>query len=1147
LSTCAACRADTPAGARFCPECGAPQARECASCGATLPAGARFCPECGTATSAPAAPARAAAAAGGASQLRLISVLFADLVGFTAMSEHRDPDEVRELMSDYYERARAIVERYGGTVAKFIGDAVMAVWGTPVAREDDAERAVRAGLDLTRAVAALGAEVGMPGLQLRVGVLTGSAAVEVGSEAEGMVLGDTVNTASRLQSIAAPGSVLVDDVTRRASEAAIAYAAAGTHQVKGREQAVDVFTALRVVANVGGTGRSAGLEAPFVGRDAALAAVVDAAARSRRDGRAELVLVTGEAGMGKSRLAWEFEKHADGISEEILWHRGRCLSYGTGVAYWALADMVRARAGILEEDAAGVARERLRTAVEAHIPDERERKLVEPRLAHLLGLEQRVAPDRADLFSGWRLFFERIAATHPVVMLFDDLQWADTGLLDFLDYLREWSADFPIFILGFSRTGIDREPTLRLGPLEEEPMRALLAGLVPGLPDELVAQILRRAEGVPLYAVETVRMLLDRGMLAQDGSTYVVTAAVGQLDVPETLHALLASRLDALTADERAVLQDAAVLGQSFTAAGVAAMAGQGFRETEALLDGLVAKQVLRREEDELSAERGQYSFLQLLLRTITYGRLSRRDRKRKHLAAARHLERAFRDQGAELAEVLAAHYLDAAAAEPDAPDVAEIRGLARTTLAEAARRAMSLASGREALRAFDQAIELTEDDAERAELLAGAGRAAWLELDAEAARARLDEAVRLYEGIGAAHEAARTRVVIADLLVQTDRLLEAMTLAEAAVAAMGERTDDRAIALALLARMYSQGAELVRGRVLELTDEALALAEPLQDWSTIADLLATRGAVFGFNARYEEARAVLVHARALAVRHGLQDAELRALNNLAWVELSLDRLDAAADLTAELIAVARARGDRAWEASAIAGSGTHHALLGRWDDAEASFAAVESGLEFATLDATLPLVEVRAARGELQGFPGLDARAEAALGTEDLQLREMARMIRAQIALAQGRAAEACDEMTELATTSAALAAGIAYRTAVEAAVALESPERMRTLRELVTGRPPGLSSPLMHAGADRLGGVLAAAAGDLALARAHFDAAESQLRDIGTPFLIARLLLERAELLGDTDGLAEAREVLAGLRAVPWIERLDRVAAAA
>src|SRR3954470_6199560 len=399
---CAACGAENRGGRRFCAQCGTPLESVCSTCGALNEPSDRFCGSCGAPLIAEPAEPKAAATQVTVSERRLVSVLFADLVGFTTLSEHRDPEDVRELLSQYFERCRSLIERLGGTVEKFIGDAVMAVWGTPVAREDDAERAVRAALALTQAVTVLGEEVGMPSLLVRAGVVTGSAAVDVGTESEGMVLGDTVNTASRLQSLAAPGDVLVDDVTRRASEAAIAYEDTGEHPVKGREGQIRAWRALRVVAGRGGAGRLVGLEAPFTGRERQLEDVIAAWESTAAEGRGRLVSVVGEAGMGKSRLLWEFSKYIDGLERVVLWHQGRSLSYGEGVAYWALAEMMRARIGVVEEEDQDRAREKLHAAVREHVPDERERRLVEPRLAHLLGLEDRVAPDRADLFSGWR-------------------------------------------------------------------------------------------------------------------------------------------------------------------------------------------------------------------------------------------------------------------------------------------------------------------------------------------------------------------------------------------------------------------------------------------------------------------------------------------------------------------------------------------------------------------------------------------------------------------------------------------------------------------------------------------------------------------------------------------------------------------------
>jgi class 3 adenylate cyclase len=551
--TCRGCGTENRPGRKFCVQCGGSLESACPTCGSAIEPGDRFCGECGGTIVAGGAPGRAASSAAlpHISERRLVSVLFADLVGFTTLSEHRDPEEVRDLLSRYFDRCRTLIERYGGTVEKFIGDAVMAVWGTPVAHEDDAERAVRAGLALTQAVTALGQEVGMPGLRVRAGVLTGRAAVELGDESEGMVLGDTVNTASRLQSIANPGTVMVDDVTRRASEAAIAFEDAGLHQVKGREQPVHAWTALRVVAGAGGARRGAGLEALFVERDRELEVVIESSEASAANARAGLVTVIGEAGFGKSRLLWEFFKYIAGIGPTRWWHQGRCLSYGEGVGYWAVAEMVRARAGILEEEDPASARAKLHAVVEKHVPDERERRLIEPRLAHLLGLEQRTATEAADLFSGWRLFFERMAQTNPVILAFEDLQWAD---------LLEWSAEFPIsgllefidyfFILALGRGEVeprraDWGTVVRLGPLRSTAMRTLLDSVVPGLPEELISRILERAEGVPLYAVETVRMLLDRGILTQDGQRYLVSGPIADLEVPETLQRL--SRRDSTT------------------------------------------------------------------------------------------------------------------------------------------------------------------------------------------------------------------------------------------------------------------------------------------------------------------------------------------------------------------------------------------------------------------------------------------------------------------------------------------------------------------------------------------------------------------------------------------------------------------------
>ncbi len=652
---------------------------------------------------------------------------------------------------------------------KFIGDAVMAVWGTPVAREDDAERAVRAALSLTQAVALLGEEVGMPELRVRAGVLTGNAAVEVGAEGEGMVLGDTVNTASRLQSIAAPGTVLVDDVTRRASEAAIAYEDAGEHQVKGREQPVRAWTALRVVAGAGGARRSAGLEAPFVGRERELA-------QRDRGLRGERRAAPGAAGHGRRRGGLGQVAAAVGVLQVhrrrravVRWHQGRCLSYGDGVAYWALAEMVRARAGITEEERPDSARAKLRDGDRAATCPTSASGGWSSRGWPTCSASSSAPPPTAPTCSAaggcsssgcpsrprW-CWCSRICSG-PTAACWSSSTTCSSGRPSARCSCSRWGA------LSCSTRGRrGARARSRWGRCPTRRCASCSRAWCPGLPEELAARVLARAEGVPLYAVETVRMLLDRGLLTQEGSRYRVTGDVGELDVPETLHALAAARLDGLTAGERAVLQDASVFGQSFTPAGVAALSERSTESVIRILDGLVAKQVLGFNDDRLSAERGQYHFLQALLRTTAYGTLARKDRKNRHLAAARHLQEAWGERAPELAEVLAAHFLDAAAADPDAADAPRIRAAACETLAEAGQRALSLALGAEAQRAFDRAAELAEDDLIRARLLDQAGRAALLNAEydlgarAAAAGGRAVRAAR--RSASAAREPGRDR-----------------------------------------------------------------------------------------------------------------------------------------------------------------------------------------------------------------------------------------------------------------------------------------------------------------------------------------------------------------------------------------------------
>ncbi len=656
-------------------------------------------------------------------------------MGFTTLAEGRDAEAVRDLLGRYFEVSREIARRYGGTVEKFIGDAVMAVWGTPVAHEDDAERAVRAGLDLVAAVAQLGADVGTPGLMARAGLLTGEAAVNLAAVDQGMVAGDLVNTASRLQSAAAPGMVLVGEATMRAAAGAVVFEAAGERDLRGKAAPVAAWRALRVVGQVRGRGRADVLEPPFVGRETEFRLLRELFHATGRERRARLVSLTGQAGIGKSRLGWEFNKYIDGLAEPVMWHEGRSPSYGEGVAFWALGEMVRKRAGLRESDDEATTRARIAEMLGEHVRDPAERLLVEPAVLALLGVVPAPPGGRDALFTAWRTLFERVAEDGTVAMVFEDLHWADDGLLDFLEHLLEWSRNHPIFVVTMARPELlDRRPTwgsgqrngtsLPLGPLSAAEIRAMLTGMVPGLPEAAIQTILGRADGIPLYAVETIRMLVADGRLVADpDGRFHPVGDLGSLDVPGSLRGLIAARLDALTPEHRALVADGAILGKTFAPAALAAVRGEDLATLEPRLRELDRLEILELETDPRSPERGQYGFVQSLIREVAYGTLSKRDRRTKHLAAARHFEGLGED---ELAGALATHYFAAWEAVPEGEEGAAVAAQARLALRAAADRAMALGSPVQALAHLAQASRLPGDDpAETAGLHELAGEAA--------------------------------------------------------------------------------------------------------------------------------------------------------------------------------------------------------------------------------------------------------------------------------------------------------------------------------------------------------------------------------------------------------------------------------------
>jgi len=1167
--TCPNCGTENHPGRKFCLSCGTPLSRVCPSCGAANEAEAAFCGECGSPLEAERPESQPAPAVTPppepAAERRLVSVLFADLVGFTARSAGRDPEETRELLSRYFDTCRRLIELYGGTVEKFIGDAVMAVWGTPVATEDDAERAVRAALDLVTAVSALGDETGDPDLRARAGVLTGEAAVTIGAEGQGMVAGDLVNTASRVQSAAEPGAVLVGEATRRATEQAIVYQDAGSFELKGKEGETPLWKALRVVSGRRGELKSEGLEAPFVGRDRELRQIKDLFHVCADEGRGQLVSVTGIAGIGKSRLAWEFYKYIDGLADTVYWHRGRCLAYGEGVTYWALADMVRMRCLIAEDDEPETARQKLQAVLEEHLLNADERRFVEPRLAQLLGLGEHETRERQDLFAAWRLFFERLAETYPTALVFEDMQWADSSLLDFVEHLLEWSRNSPLYVVTLARPELlERRPTwgaghrnfssIYLEPLSEQAMQELLGGLVPGLPTSLRDQILSRAEGVPLYAVETVRMLLDRGLLVQEGSAYQVVGEVEALEVPETLHALVAARLDGLSVEERKLLQDASVLGKTFAPDALADLTELDRDRLGELLSGLVRREVLGLQSDPRSPEQGQYGFLQDLLRHVAYETLPRRERRAKHLAAAEYLVQALAED--EVTEVVAAHLLDACRLDPQAPDAAQLRTRAYAAVRKAADRAASLGASAEAQRYFEQAAELTDDAVEQAAALARAGEMALAAAAVERAEWLFDRAIELFDGAGDTHAAARVSGWRALLDQGAGRLDDAIERMERAYAVISDDKPDADLAF-LLARLGS--AHFFAGRTeraFDWTERALDVAEALRlpdslcrGWKVKALVLTGR--------RPEEAQALMRLSFDTAIEHELHSNACVAAADSSDFALQRDRYGQSLGYLEQSLELARRIGDRISEWFALSEMSYTLTMLGRWDEALARLAEIpqeQLGIDTQLLSVVSGILELELHRGNLENARRLLARYDDIARGDDVQVHCVYDAAFAAVQIAEGNAGDA------LRAAEAALAARAALGSSaqgvklgllhgLEAATLLGDAAKIEELLEVIDALPVGLRPPFLDATAHRF---RARVAPDDS-AEELFSVAAEQLRDLELPFYLAVVQLEHAEWLSDQGRredaeplIAEVGETFERLHATPSLERAHAARAA-
>ena len=670
---CRQCGGDIEPGARFCPACGNPvTAGSCASCGAALAPEARFCASCG-------APVEAAidesTRADTARERKIATLLFADLVGFTALNETHDPEVIESVVGRAFERLSAEVARYEGLVEKFAGDAILAVFGVPAVHEDDPERAVRAALEMQMAMAELRNQLdaeGRPGLALRIGIETGevlSNSRRAANERDRMVTGDAVNTAARLEQSATAGEVVVGPGTYAATRESIEYEELEPIALKGKALPVPSWRAVRVKAGRGGRRGVIGLEAPLIGRDEELALLKETVRRTASEGRPHLVTVLGSAGVGKSRLTWELEKYLDGLPDIFHWRKGRCLAYAQ-TSYSALADAIAVDASVLDDDSTEAVDAKLTTRM-ADLAEGRALGTVEAGARVLVGLASAGGLARDELFDAWRGYLELIARRAPLVLVLEDIHWADEGLLDFVEFLARW-AEAPIMILCLARHellerrpawggGLPNATSIVLEPLGPAESQALVSGLLDGpLPAELGQRVAETSEGNPLFAEELVRLFVDRGVVRRTAHGWEQAQSVATIEIPRSIQALLAARLDSLPADEKRLSQDAAVVGRVFWDRILSHLAGQSPSSTVALLRSLRVKELVVPRESSSLSDAQEYAFRHVLIRDVAYDSLPKLERARKHREVAVWAEERLGDRADEVVELLAAHYWSA-------------------------------------------------------------------------------------------------------------------------------------------------------------------------------------------------------------------------------------------------------------------------------------------------------------------------------------------------------------------------------------------------------------------------------------------------------------------------------------------------------
>ena len=1080
----------------------------CPSCGQENPEGFRLCGMCGTPlTAEPAA----------REERKVVTVLFCDLVGFTAKAEQLDPEDVRAVLGPYHTRVRAELERHGGTVEKFIGDAVMALFGAPVAHEDDPERAVRAAL----AIREFAVE---EGLELRVGITTGEALVSLDaspSEGEGMASGDVVNTAARLQSAAPVNGILADETTYRSTRQTIEYGDAPDVEAKGKAEPISVWEATGARSRFG-VDVTHHARAELVGRERELSVLRDAFERARHERIPQLVTLVAVPGMGKSRLVYELSRIVDADPELVTWRQGRCLAYGDGVAFWALAEVVKAQAGIHERDTEAGAAEKLRAAVDDAFADASDARWVESHLRPLVGLETETGlggDRRGEAFAAWRRFLEALAEQRPLVLVLEDLHWADEGLLDFVDELVDWLSGVPLLVVCSARPELlERRPgwgggklnasTLGLSPLSPEQTALLISHVLERslLPAEIQQALLERSEGNPLYAEQFAQLYLERGS-AED------------LPLPETLQGIVAARLDGLSTEEKAVLQDASVVGKVFWTGALRRDEGTA----NPLLHSLERKGFLTRQRRSSVESEGEWAFAHMLLRDVAYGQIPRADRAHKHRETAEWIESLGRPD--DHAELLAFHWSSALELTQAAgQDAAELETPARLALRTAGDRAFAVNAYPAAAGYYGHALALwPEDDEERPQLLYGYADALYV-ADDETALSALEEARDALLAAGDRETAAEAELSLSRIWWhrgQSDTARAHQTRAEELVEGTSSRTTARV--LAFIARTKSIGGDPSQG--LRLATDALAMAETFVSDELRAHALATVGISKGYlgdpTGTQDEERALELAISAHSPVAG------SIANNVAVQAFFAFDLRRAGELFDEGRRIAERLGDASGVRWLRAQQASFALTLGRWDDAlrmsEEFIVECEAGsTHYLEARTRADRAGIRGARGDVEGALA-DYRQAVTLARSSTDPQRLLPTL-GEVSLAfetHGLADEARDLAREVVDVTRVHPHAAVWALPFDFLFSHFAVEFELELREALEDAPPGPWKELSFACLDR-----------------DFVRAAEMWAEAGSPTSEARSRLRAAEELIETgrraEGAAQLEKALAFYRTV-------------